>query len=79
MARRTISQHELDNFKIDENDNSLYWNDKRVKLERRLTLSGFQKLAALAIATATLSMGATDLWRFACDAGWWSLSCPIQP
>lgn len=79
MVRRPIQIDELDKFSVEENDYSLYWNDKRVKLESRLTLTTAQKWVAILVAVATISMGVTDFWRFACDAGWWSLSCPLHP
>lgn len=45
MARKTISQDQLDGFEIDESD-QLFWRGKAVVLERRLTLKGWELVIA---------------------------------
>lgn len=77
MTRKTVSLEELDNLEVDEDD-ILYWKGRRLKTHSVLDLTTAQATIAIIAAASAFSMAATDLWRFACDAGWWALSCPLK-
>ena len=56
MTRRTISIDELDKFQIDENG-QLFWGERAVLLERRITLKGWELFIAASAAIGALLGG----------------------
>jgi len=53
---RTISIDELDNLKLDEN-NQLYWQDKPIVTKKKVSLRGYELLLATIVALATAIQG----------------------
>jgi len=75
----TIGQ--LDMLGVDSKQN-LYWDGKRLKVERRLKLSGLQQISAglILLATIVAAIGtAFQGWASVCQAGfvWAAPVCPV--
>ncbi len=79
IKRITIAQ--LDMLGVDDQQN-LYWDGKRLKVERRFKLSGLQQVSAglILIATIVAAIGtAFQGWAAVCQAEfvWAASACPV--
>lgn len=78
---RTVGFDELGNLGIDRSG-VLYWNGRVLTIEKKLTLSFWQKFtAAIVTATAalvsisTIAQGVASYNSWACNVGWYAI-CP---
>lgn len=67
MGKRTITLEQLDGFQVDD-DGRLYWQDKAVVLEQKLTLNTYERVIAFVAAIGALLAG---VHPFGVTLGWW--------
>lgn len=79
---RPIGIDELDNLGVDARG-GIYWHGKLFKVEKRLSLSSWQKMGAIIVTVsaffasiATVVQGWVMYHEWACKTGAWALSCP---
>lgn len=63
MARKTISQDQLDGFSIDDETNQLYWLNKEVMTV--ISLPWWVQISALAAALSTVALAVVTVADFA--------------
>ena len=59
---RTIALEELEHFQLDDSDR-LHWKDRRVYLDRQISLSGFERVVAVIIAGSALVSALASAWQ----------------
>ncbi len=78
---RVVGIDELGNLGIDR-DGILYWNGRAIRIEKRFTLSFWQKISAVVVtftaglvSLSTILQGAAAYSAWACTVGWPAI-CP---
>lgn len=54
---KTTGMGDLDKFSIDESDNTLYWDGKKVEVKKRLSLTKVEKIVAALVSIAIIVGG----------------------
>ena len=73
--RRGITLEDFDRMEVDDRGR-LIWDDKLVQVEKRLTFSLWQTMAAVIVTVAAAAQGGLAFFDFGCRLAWWSVGCP---
>ena len=70
-----ITSRQIEQMGVDEKGR-LTWKGDLVQVQKRVTLSGWQSVAAIVVALGATSQGVLAAYQFGCAMAFWTKGCP---